>query len=81
VFSTLLKDEHTSMFTVHTTNRFTLIDVKEILRGVHLMPKFGSSFTATGAHKTIGIDGDTFTQFEDYWLNSFIDIHVYNLVG
>ena len=45
------------------------------------MPKFGSSFTATGAHKTIGIDGDTFTQFEDYWLNSFIDIHVYTLVG
>ena len=69
------------MFTVHTTNHFTLIDVKEILRGVHLMPKFGSSFTATAAHKTIGIDGDTFTQFEDYWLNSFIDIHAYNSVG
>jgi len=45
------------------------------------MPKFGSSFTATAAHKTIGIDGDTFTQFEDYWLNSFIDIHAYNSVG
>jgi len=45
-----------------------------------LTPKYGTLFTVTAAHKEIGIDRDTFTQFDDYWLNLFNDIYMYNPV-
>jgi hypothetical protein len=69
------------MFTVRATNRFIVINVEQIERSVHLMPKYGATFSATAAKVEMGKNGpDTFNHFKDYFVNSFITIHSYNYI-
>lgn len=80
LFSTQARDKYTSLFVLEATDKFVVIDVNQIERGVHLMPKYGSSFSATAASREIGKNGDAFKYFKTFWLNSFIDIHMYNTI-
>jgi Plavaka transposase len=72
-------DPRSGMYTVKCTNKFEVIDVNRIEYGVHLIPKFGNTLSASSKDVPIGPFGpQVFDHFEEFFLNTWIDIYQYN---
>lgn len=74
-------DPHSGMYSVRRTNRYEVIDVNRIECGVHLIPKYGNTLRASSLDVPIGRFGpQVFEYFEEFFLNTWIDIYQYNNV-
>jgi hypothetical protein len=109
-------DPTTGMFHVHRTKRLRVIEVNDIERGVHLIPKFGrvigettkirqiieekrttitweeanrAGAAAVDANHDIGGSKavvstntwlDALSYYDDFWLNVWVDNHIYKLI-
>jgi len=72
-------DPRSGMYTVMRTTRYEVIDVSRIKSGVHLIPKYGNTLRASETEVPIGRFGpEVFEHFEEFFLNSWIDIYHYN---
>jgi hypothetical protein len=74
-------DPHSGMYIVRRTNRYEVIDVNIIECGVHLIPKYGNTLCALSTDVPIGRFGPQVCEhFEEFFLNTWIDIYQYNNV-
>ena len=99
-------DPSSGLYLLRRSKKFAVIDIKDIERGVHLIPKFGHQVGATEgikrsvdveqmrirteaetAHAGIGGSAVTVTtwldvmpHYEEFWLNIWIDNHLYKTI-
>jgi Plavaka transposase len=86
-------DKDNGMYTVRRTRRTAVIHIGDIERSVHLIPKYGRQIGATTKlmRKLQDTLRDAVTgeipkapsataEFEEFWLNSWIDNHMYNQI-
>jgi hypothetical protein len=86
-------DKNNGMFSVRRTSQKAVINISDIERGVHLIPKYGREIGSTTAlmwklqyemrnQETGSIPKAPFAnaQFEEFWLNSWIDNHMYSKI-
>ena len=75
LFRTVMVDEASGMFKV-AKDRFEVIEIDTIERGVHLIPCFdGFNTPMATATSPPALDA-----FDTFWLNNQIDLHMYNSV-
>jgi len=69
------------MYTVKRTNKFEVIEINRIEYAVHLIPKFGNTFRASELKVSVTKWGpEVHQQFDEFWLNHWVDIHYYNMI-
>ena len=58
-----------------------VVDVNRIKCGVHLIPNYGNTLCASETEVPVGRFGpEVFQHFEEFFLNSWIDIYQYNSI-
>ena len=74
-------DPRSGMYTVKRTVRYEVVDVSRIQCGVHLIPKFENTLRASETEVPISHFGpEVFQHFEDFFLNSWINLYQYNSI-
>jgi hypothetical protein len=68
-------DQHTDMFKVRK-DKYAVIEIDAIERGVHLIPCYSGFDTKMASEdSTPSLD-----VYEDFWVNNYIDEHMYNTI-
>jgi len=57
-------------------DRYAVIDIATIERGVHLVPCFPGLDTRMADTKS----SPSLDVFTDFWINNYVDVHIYNTV-
>jgi len=99
-------DPNSGLYLLRRTKKMAVIDIEDIERGVHLIPKFGHQVGATeGVKRTVDVEqmrvgmeadvgnarwGDSavtvtswlnvIPHYEEFWLNIWIDNHLYKTI-
>ena len=76
LFQTVTFDPYCGMYKVKKLERYEVIEVDTIERGVHLIPSYSGLDTAMATGNSPPAL-DTYTQF---FINNHIDLHMYNTV-
>jgi Plavaka transposase len=70
-------DRSCGMYKVKKLEKYEVIEVETIERGVHLIPSFGASLSTDMAD---GGSPPALDLYETFWLNNQVDLHIFNTV-
>jgi hypothetical protein len=92
-FSIGQRDEDNKMYAARKTEKLEVIPVSKIERSIHLIPRYGSNIGDTlNLKKRVQDEScdlitgkvtkyiDALSLYKDFWVNSWSDNHIYNLI-
>ena len=77
LFRTVEPTDHwTGMFKVKTLEKYEVVEVDSIERGVHLIPCFIGHETEMASANTVS----ALDNYDEFWINNYSDSHMYNTI-